>query len=87
MQCWEAAKFAIRFAHRLTRLTASLPQVDLLYDATCERIRQAAAVKKLPLPDALQPCGLPLQARYHVNFSGERSRCSADIGQIRAVTT
>lgn len=45
-------------------------QVDLLFDATCERIRQAAATKKLPLPDALQPCGMPLQAMYHVNFSG-----------------
>jgi len=45
-------------------------QVDLLFDSTCDRIRAAAAGKKIPLPDALMPCGMPLQAMYHVNFSG-----------------
>ena len=45
-------------------------QVELLFDSTCDRIRAAAAGKKIPLPDALMPCGMPLQAMYHVNFSG-----------------
>ena len=48
-------------------------QVDLLFDSTCDRIRAAAAGKKIPLPDALMPCGMPLQAMYHVNFSGAPS--------------
>ena len=46
-------------------------QVELLFESTCDRIRAAAAGKKIPLPDALMPCGMPLQAMYHVNFSGE----------------
>ncbi len=48
-------------------------QVELLFDSTCDRIRAAAAGKKIPLPDALMPCGMPLQAMYHVNFSGEHA--------------
>ncbi|EIE21904.1 arginine decarboxylase [Coccomyxa subellipsoidea C-169] len=47
--------------------------VDLLFDATCNRILLLAAAAKLPLPEALQPSTRPHSATYHVNLSIFRS--------------
>lgn len=45
--------------------------VDMLFDATCNRILHMAAAAKLPLPEALQPSTRPHSATYHVNLSSE----------------
>ncbi|BDA46967.1 Biosynthetic arginine decarboxylase [Coccomyxa sp. Obi] len=47
--------------------------VDMLFDATCNRILHLAAAAKLPLPEALQPSTRPHSATYHVNLSIFRS--------------
>ena len=47
------------------------PQVDMMFDAACERIRQVALAHDLPLPDALRPDAVPHTRMYHVNMSGE----------------
>lgn len=43
--------------------------VDLLFDATCNRILYLAAAASVPLPEALQPSTRPHSATYHVNLS------------------
>ncbi|KAK9830421.1 hypothetical protein WJX72_011676 [[Myrmecia] bisecta] len=48
-------------------------QVDILFDATCQRILDVAAAALLPLPEALQPDTRPHSATYHVNLSIFRS--------------
>lgn len=55
------------------RLPASLlpPQMDMMFDAACERIRELAVAHDLPLPDALRPdAAAPGTKMYHVNMSG-----------------
>ena len=44
--------------------------VDLMFDATCQRIAEVAAGADLPLPDALRPDAAPHTQMYHVNMSG-----------------
>ena len=43
--------------------------VDLLFDATCQRILDLSAAANLPLPEALQPSTRPHSATYHINLS------------------
>jgi arginine decarboxylase-like protein len=49
--------------------------VDLLFDATCNRILHLAAAAQLPLPEALQPSTRPHSATYHVNLSSKYPSC------------
>lgn len=58
-------------------------EVDTLFEATCARIHDTAAGAGLQLPDALRPCGLPLSAMYHVNFSGESNQPTASPVALR----
>ncbi|KAI7844481.1 hypothetical protein COHA_001941 [Chlorella ohadii] len=48
-------------------------QVDMMFDAACERIREVAREADLPLPDALRPDAVPHTKMYHVNLSVFRS--------------
>lgn len=48
-------------------------QVDMMWDATCDRIREVAIENELPLPDALRPDAVPHTKSYHVNLSIFRS--------------
>ena len=43
------------------------PQVDMMFDATCDRIREVAHENELPLPDALRPDAVPRTKMYHVS--------------------
>ena len=61
-------------------------EVDTLFEATCARIHDTAAGARLQLPDALRPCGLPLSAMYHVNFSGESNQPTASPVALRRST-
>ncbi|KAL6770165.1 hypothetical protein ACKKBG_A33855 [Auxenochlorella protothecoides x Auxenochlorella symbiontica] len=58
-------------------------RVDVMFDATCDRIRTLAGEHSLPLPDALQPTAVPGVRLYHVNLSVFQSAVDAwGIGQL-----
>lgn len=52
------------------RCTPAPLQIDTMFDATCQRIREVAEANSLPLPDALRPTAVPGTKMYHVNMSG-----------------
>ena len=52
-------------------------QIDTMYDATCQRIREVAEAEGLPVPDALRPNSIPgPKDLYHINLSGGPPRAA-----------
>ncbi len=51
-------------------------QIETMYDATCQKIRETAETYKLAVPESLRPTTLPgPKNMYHINLSGALPPC------------
>lgn len=56
-------------------------EVDIHFDAICDRILDVGRVHGVTLPEELQPSTRPHSAMYHINLSGMCSLVSFLIGE------